>query len=133
MLNIMRGRLRVAILKMSLSDITALTIAGRVRTLHFMDVEFEDEDLRRLACDPSYDMGLPRGIVKAYRMRIQLIAAAIDERAFYSLSSWHFEKLKGDLAGKHSIRLNNQWRLLIKLEKRESGKTVVVICICDYH
>lgn len=98
-----------------------------------MYVEFEDEDLRRLAYDPLYDMGLPRGIVKSFRMRIQLIEAAIDERTFYALPSWHFEKLKGDLAGKYSIRLNNQWRLVIKLDKRESGKTVVVISICDYH
>lgn len=62
-----------------------------------------------------------------------MIAAALDERAFYALISWHFEKLKGDLAGKYSIRLNKQWRLLIRLEKREFGKTVVIISICDYH
>ena len=98
-----------------------------------MEVEFEDEALRRLACDPMFDMGLHRSIVKAYRMRVQLIAAALDERAFYGLTSWHFEKLKGDLAGKYSIRLNKQWRLLIRLEKREFGKTVVIISICDYH
>jgi toxin HigB-1 len=98
-----------------------------------MDVEFEDEDLRRLAFDPSFDMGLDRGIVKSYRMRVQFIAAAVDERAFYAMSSWNFEKLKGDLSGKYSIRLNKQWRLLVKLEKRDLGKTIVFISICDYH
>lgn len=98
-----------------------------------MDVKFEDEDLRRLACDPLFDMGLHRNIVKAFRMRVQLITAALDERAFYALTSWHFEKLRGDLAGKYSIRLNKQWRLLIRLEKRQSDKTVVIISICDYH
>ena len=98
-----------------------------------MDVEFEDEDLRRLVCDPSFDMGLDRSIVKSYRMRVQFMVAAVDERAFYAMTSWHFEKLKGDLAGRHSIRLNKQWRLLIRLEKRESEKTVVVISICDDH
>ena len=98
-----------------------------------MDVDFEDEDLRRLAYDPSFDMGLDRGIVKAFRMRIQAINAAVDERTFYALTSWHFEKLKGDLAGTFSIRLNKQWRLLIRLDKRDSGKTVAVISICDYH
>ena len=98
-----------------------------------MDLEFEDENLKRLACEPSFDMGLDRALVKAYRMRVQFIAAATDERAFYAMTSWHFEKLKGDLAGRHSIRLNKQWRLLVRLEKRDSGKTVVVVSICDYH
>ena len=98
-----------------------------------MDLEFDDDALRRVACDPSFDMGLDRAIVKAFRMRIQVIAAAVDERTFYALTAWHFEKLKGDLVGKYSIRLNKQWRLLIRLEKRESGKTVVVVSICDYH
>ena len=98
-----------------------------------MEVEFDDEALRRLACDPMFDMGLDRSIVKAYRMRVQLIAAALDERAFCALTSWQLEKLKGDLAGRDSIWLNKQWRLLIRLEKRKSGKTVVIVSICDYH
>jgi proteic killer suppression protein len=98
-----------------------------------MEVEFEDENLRRLASDPLFDIGIERGIVKAFRMRVQVIAAAEDERVFYKLTSWNFEKLKGDLLGKYSIRLNKQWRLLIRLEKKDSGKIVVIISICDYH
>ena len=98
-----------------------------------MEVDYEDPDLRRLACDQSFDMGLSRGVVKAFRMRIQVIYAAVDERAFYALKSWHFEKLKGDLIGKYSIRLNDQWRLIVKLHKSDNGKTVVVVSISDYH
>ena len=98
-----------------------------------MEVEYEDENLQRLVYDPSFDLGLDRAVVKAFRMRIQLIDAAVDERAFYAVKSWHFEKLKGDLAGKHSIRLNAQWRLIVRLEKRKDGKIVVIVSICDYH
>lgn len=119
--------------KMSSRDIATLTNIEIRCILLKMEVEFEDESLRRLAHDPFFDMGLDRGVVKAFRMRIQVINAAMDERAFYALTSWHFEKLKGDLAGKYSIRLNKQWRLLIRLDKKESGKVVVVISICDYH
>ena len=98
-----------------------------------MEVEFEDERLERLACDVSFDMGLDRGVVRAFRMRVQYMAASPDERGFASLNGWRFEKLKGDLAGMYSIRLNKQWRLIVKLEKREKGKVVVVVSICDYH
>lgn len=98
-----------------------------------MDLDFEDENLRRLATDMSFGMGLEPGVVKAFRMRIQFIDAAPDERAFMTLNGWRFEKLKGDLAGRYSIRLNKQWRLIVRLEKRENGKTVVVMSIVDYH
>lgn len=98
-----------------------------------MEVEFESPTLSRLEKDVSYDAGYDRAVVRAFRMRLQLIRAAIDERAFYALKSLHFEKLKGDRAGQHSMRLNSQWRLILKLKKMDSGKTVVVISISDYH
>ena len=99
-----------------------------------MEVEFESPTLSRLDKDVSYDAGYDRVLVRAFRMRLQLIRAAIDERAFYALKSLHFEKLlKGDRAGQHSMRLNSQWRLILKLKKMDSGKTVVVISISDYH
>lgn len=31
------------------------------------------------------------------------------------------------------MRLNDQWRLILKLEKRADGKVVVIISIADYH
>lgn len=98
-----------------------------------MEVFFEDESLKRLEEDLAYDAGFERAIVRAYRMRLQLIRASQDERAFYHMKSLHFEKLKGALDGLHSMRLNKQWRLILKLRKEDSGKLVVVISISDYH
>ncbi|TXI37615.1 MAG: plasmid maintenance system killer protein [Nitrosomonas sp.] len=98
-----------------------------------MDVIFEDDSLRKLEEDPAYDAGFERAIVRAYRMRIQFIRAAEDERAFYNMKSLHYEKLKGTLNGFHSMRLNKQWRLVFKYKKGESGKLVVVVSIIDYH
>lgn len=98
-----------------------------------MDVEYEDESLARLSADPGYSGGFDMAIVTAYRKRIQFIRAAPDERDFYAMKSLHFEKLAGDRAGQHSMRLNKQWRLILRLERRESGKVVVVISVVDYH
>jgi proteic killer suppression protein len=98
-----------------------------------MEVFFEDESLKRLEEDLAYDAGFERAIVRAYRMRLQLIRASQDERAFYNMKSLHFEKLKAALDGLHSMRLNKQWRLILKLRKEDSGKLVVVISISDYH
>jgi len=98
-----------------------------------MDVEFADEALAKLESDPTYTGGHAPALVKAFRKRMQLIRAAVDERAFRALKSLHFEKLKGDRDGQHSMRLNDQWRLLIRLEERATARMVVIIAIADYH
>lgn len=98
-----------------------------------MDVEFKEDRLERLETDRSFDAGFDQAVVRAFRMKLQLIRAASDERAFYALKSLHFEKLKGDRDGQHSMRLNSQWRLILKFRKEAKGKLVVVISISDYH
>lgn len=98
-----------------------------------MEVRYDDPKLLRLETDPSFLGGLDQAIVRVFRKRMQLIRAAIDERDFYALKSLHFEKLSGDMEGHHSMRLNAQWRLILKMEKSENGKLVVVISIVDYH
>jgi len=98
-----------------------------------MEVRFEEASLRRLEADGSYTAGLEPALVKAFRKRMQLIRAAQDERTFYAMKSLHYEKLKGDREGQHSMRLNDQWRLILRLEQDDSDKVVVVISILDYH
>ena len=98
-----------------------------------MEVRFEDQKLSRLETDPAFSNVFDQSIVKAFRKRMQVIRAALDERDFYAMKSLHFEKLSGNREGQNSMRLNEQWRLILRLEKSESGKIVVVISITDYH
>ncbi|MBI1776794.1 MAG: type II toxin-antitoxin system RelE/ParE family toxin [Proteobacteria bacterium] len=98
-----------------------------------MDVEFKDESLDRLETEAGHSAGFGDAVVKAFRKRMQQIRAATDERTFYALRSLHFEKLKGDREGQFSMRLNDQWRLIIELRGEAPRKTVYVIEITDYH
>ena len=98
-----------------------------------MEITFKDHVHDRLETDASFTAGFSSPIVTMYRKRLQLIRAATDERAFYALKSLHFEKLKGDRAGQYSMRLNNQWRLILELTTDPSGKVAVIIEIADYH
>ena len=98
-----------------------------------MEVSFRDSTLDRLETDPAFTGGYPQGIVKAFRRRLQGIRAATDERDFYRMKSWHFEKLKGKRQHQHSIRLNEQIRLLLELEGSGRTKRVRIIDIEDYH
>lgn len=83
--------------------------------------------------DPAATSGLPPGAVKAFRKRMQLIRAAIDERDFYQLKSLHYEKLKGKRSHQHSMRLNDQYRLVLEYEDKSSEKIAVIVAIEDYH
>jgi proteic killer suppression protein len=97
-----------------------------------VDVRFEDRKLARLEIDPSYTAGFGPNLVKAFRNRLGFIRSAMDKRTFYAMKSWHFEKLHGNRAGQQSIRLNDQFRLIVRLENSPS-KIIVIIEVIDYH
>jgi proteic killer suppression protein len=98
-----------------------------------MEVEFDDEDLDRLETDPQFTAGLSQEIVRAYRKRMQQIRAFLDERDFYAAKALHFEKLKGNRDGQHSIRLNMQWRLILEVRGDHPYKVIGIVEIVDYH
>lgn len=98
-----------------------------------MKIEFNDNKLDRLETDPKFTAGLSAGVVAAFRKRMQLIRNIPDERDLYSLKSLHFEKLKGTKSHQHSIRLNDQYRLIVELQGRHQDKVVYVVAIDDYH
>lgn len=98
-----------------------------------VNVKFRNEHLRRLEVEADFDAGYGPALTKAFRRRMQQIRAARDERDFYKLKSWRFEKLKGSRAHQHSARLNDQWRLILELEDDGSGRLVVIVSIEDYH
>lgn len=98
-----------------------------------MEVCFGEKGLERLATDSDFDGGYPHSVVKSYRMRIQSIRASVDERDFYAMKSWRFEKLKGARSHQHSMRLNDQWRLVLQIEGKTPNKTVLIVAVEDYH
>lgn len=98
-----------------------------------MEVIFATAELDRLETDVAYEMGLAAPIVKAYRKRLQAIRAAADERDLHAFKSWHFEKLKRPRQHQHSIRLNDQYRLIVQLVGAGNDKRVRIEEIVDYH
>jgi toxin HigB-1 len=99
-----------------------------------MRVIFANEDLDRLEIDASFSAGLSQILVTAYRKKLNIIRQATDERDFYALKSLHFEKLEGKRKHQHSMRLNDQYRLIVELiESKPNGKTVKIVEIVDYH
>lgn len=100
-----------------------------------MRLEFEDDDLRRLYEEPSFVMPrLGPDLIKAYRKKLGLIAAAESELDLRNYKALRLEKLVGDRSGQHSIRLNDQWRLILRIETDKQGRVLIIIIeIVDYH
>jgi proteic killer suppression protein len=98
-----------------------------------MEIEFHDKDLDRLETDVKYDAGYAREIVKTYRKRIQAIRAANDERDLRAVKGNHFEKLKGARSHQHSMRINDQMRLIVEIKQSTPKNIIIVMSVEDYH
>lgn len=98
-----------------------------------MEIEFKSRDLDRLETDSSFTAGFTVDVVRAFRKRIQAIRAANDERDLYAVRGNRFEKLKGARAHQYSLRLNDQWRLIVQIKNAEPKNIILVESIEDYH
>lgn len=70
---------------------------------------------------------------RGYRKVLQAIRAAADERDLFALRGLRFEKLKGKRQHQHSMRLNDQWRLIVEIRGQGANKKIGIVGIEDYH
>ncbi|WP_298907578.1 type II toxin-antitoxin system RelE/ParE family toxin [uncultured Nostoc sp.] len=75
------------------------------------------------------------GVVDDFFEVMAIIDAAVDERDLYAQKGLRFEKLQGKRGkvGQRSLRLNDQWRLILTVDKDEQGNYLTIIDIEDYH
>jgi toxin HigB-1 len=97
------------------------------------EVRFREESLETLEKDAQQDTAYQAGIGRAFRKRMRLIRDAKDERDFYALKSLHFEKLKGKREHQRSMKLNDQWRLILEITEGNANKIIWIVAIEDYH
>lgn len=96
-----------------------------------MRLKFRTKALEQLEIENSQAYG--ESITLRYRSRINLIREAPDERDFRALKSLHFEQLKGNRSHQHSMRLNQQFRLILEFSGAGENRVVEVVDIEDYH
>jgi proteic killer suppression protein len=73
---------------------------------------FRDRWLRNFYLEEKASKKIPAEVEDRLFRKLQLIDDATCDLDLRSPPSNHFEKLRGNLAGKHSIRVNKQWRLV---------------------
>jgi toxin HigB-1 len=73
--------------------------------------------------------GFPTDLAKVARRKLIMVDSAEFLETLKSPPGNRLEALKGDLAGKHSIRINDQWRIVFRWT--DAGPEDVEII--DYH
>jgi toxin HigB-1 len=98
-----------------------------------MDVVFEDDRLALIETDQAAQTRLPVAVIQSARRKLNAIRAATDERTLRNWKSLHYEKLKGNRSEQRSIRLNDQWGLVFRLDEQCTPQRVTIVAIEDYH
>ena len=79
-----------------------------------MIVSFRDAWLRAFFVDDARSPHIPSEIESRLFRKLQMIDDATTDQDLRSPPSNHFEKLRGELAGLRSIRVNDRWRLIFR-------------------
>src|SRR6266446_485012 len=79
-----------------------------------MIVSFRDDWLRAFLVEDTRSRNIPSDLESRLFRKLQMIDDATTDQDLRVPPSNHFEKLRGKLAGRHSIRINNQRRLVFR-------------------
>jgi len=100
-----------------------------------VEFRFKSDKLKLLYTQEEGAHRYPAAVVNRFFQVMSIIKSMPNEGDLYSFKSLHYEKLKGTRGklGERSLRLNDQWRLIIMLETDSRGKTVLVLEIGDHY
>jgi len=79
-----------------------------------MILGFRDRWLQEFFIHDVPSRNIPPDLVTRLFRKLQLLDDATSDADLRVPPSNHFEKLRGGLSGWHSIRVNDQWRLVFK-------------------
>ncbi len=92
-----------------------------------MIVNFRDDWLRAFFVDNLRSRKIPPDLESRVFRKLQMIDDATSDQDLRVPPSNHFEKLHGKLAGFHSIRANQQWRLIFKWDGSRGEATDIYL------
>jgi toxin HigB-1 len=79
-----------------------------------MIVSFRDEWLHAFLVEDRQSRHIPSDLESRLFRKLQMIDDTTTDQDLRVPPSNHFEELRGNLTGFHSIRVNNRWRLVFR-------------------
>jgi len=99
-----------------------------------MNLEFKDDDHRRLYEEPKFHLSeIGSDLKKAFRKKVNFLASAASLCDLKRHKSLRFKQLKGNRKGECAIRLNDQFRLIFHIENDKPDPLLIIVAIADYH
>ena len=92
-----------------------------------MIVSFRDNWLRDFFIEDVRSKKIPADLESRLFRKIQMIDDAITDQDLRVPPSNHFEKLRGNLEGCHSIRIDQQWRLVFQWDGSRGEATGIYL------
>ena len=99
-----------------------------------MRLQFEDDNLRRLHEEHDYvHPRLGTEVARAFRKKVAYLEEAESEVDLRNYKALRLEKLRGSRSGQHSIRLNRQWRLIIRMQADTEGRLLIIVEVVNHY
>jgi len=76
-----------------------------------------------------YSKGIPKDVMRVAARKLLQLHAAVSLDDLRVPPGNRLEALKGDLRGRHSIRVNDQWRVVFRWRDGDAHDVAIV----DYH
>ncbi len=94
-----------------------------------MNVQFATEELERLYSTPQAELRgkqrLPRQVITQYKKLVTLLLALAAPEELRQFKGLRYEPLKGKRKGQCSLRLNDQYRLIVVPLNEETVRIVI--------
>ncbi len=94
----------------------------------YMIISFADKDTEKLYVTGK-NKRFPATIIRTALRKLDYLNKAKTSRDLEAPPGNRLEALKGDLKGKHSIRINDQFRIVFRFNDGEASEVEIV----DYH
>ena len=75
----------------------------------------------------------PSQVVDKFFSVMEIVTSVDNAAQLRQFRGLNYEQLKGKRKGQHSMRLNDQFRLVVNESKDQDGQLLLIVEITDYH
>jgi toxin HigB-1 len=97
-----------------------------------MKIVFADKRIALIQTDRAHELGLPFGVIKGAREKLNFLAEAPDERTIRNWKSLSFKRREG-VKDQYQIRINDQYRIIFMIGNDCVPPMITVLEIGDPH
>lgn len=97
-----------------------------------MKIVFADRRLALIRTDRAHELGLPFGVIKAAREKLNFLAEAPDERTIRNWKSLNYKRREGK-DDQRQVRINEQYRIIFTIDNESVPPVITILEIGDPH